>query len=63
MNGIQALEFILEELSKEKPRIFLLEKIIPTLTEAFTGSPLEQKSTAIIYNLWELLDKWGVVKK
>lgn len=63
MNGIQAVEFILEELSKEKPRIFLLEKVIPMLTEVFAGSPLEQKSTAIIYNLWELLDKWGVGKK
>ncbi|WP_144513154.1 TetR/AcrR family transcriptional regulator [Bacillus sp. FJAT-22090] len=63
VNVIQAIEFILEELSKEKPRAFLLEKIVPTLTEAFMGSQQEQKATNIIYNLWELLDTWGVVRK
>ena len=57
-NTIQAIEFILEELSKESPRIFLLEKIIPAVTEAFTSSQLEQKSSAIIYKLWTLLDGW-----
>ncbi|SES08797.1 TetR/AcrR family transcriptional regulator [Psychrobacillus sp. OK032] len=57
-NTIQAIEFVLEELSKELPRIFLLENIVPALTEAFTGSQLEQKSTIIIYKLWALLDEW-----
>lgn len=62
-NEVQAIEFILEELSKDQPRTFLLNKIVPTLTEAFTGSTFEQKSTVIIYNLWALLDEWGAVEK
>lgn len=62
-NGIQVIEFILEELTKEKPRVFLLEKIVPTLTESFAGSPLEQKAASITNNLWELLDTRGVNKK
>ncbi|MFJ5769688.1 TetR/AcrR family transcriptional regulator [Psychrobacillus sp. NPDC093180] len=57
-NTIQAIEFVLEELSKETPRIFLLENIVPALTEAFTESQLEQKSTIIMYKLWKLLDGW-----
>lgn len=61
-NITQALEFIREELSTEAPRIFLLENIIPALTESFNGSQLEQKSTIIIYKLWKLLDGWKVGK-
>ncbi|MFJ7972556.1 TetR/AcrR family transcriptional regulator [Psychrobacillus sp. NPDC096389] len=59
-NITQALEFIREELSTETPRIFLLENILPALTESFNGSQLEQKSTIIIYKLWKLLDGWKV---
>ncbi|MFF2752810.1 TetR/AcrR family transcriptional regulator [Psychrobacillus sp. NPDC058041] len=59
-NEQQAIEFILEELSKEKPRTFLLEKIVPAFSEAFYGSSLEQKTISIIHNLWELIDEWGV---
>lgn len=62
-NEVQAIEFILEELSKDQPRTFLLKKIVPTLTEAFTGSALEQKSTIIIYNIWGLIDRWGDVEE
>lgn len=58
-NDLQALEFVLEEFSKEKPRLFLLEKIIPTLTESFSGTTLEQRSLPIIFNLWQMIDKWG----
>ena len=61
-NITQALEFIREELSTETPRIFLLENIIPALTESFKGSQLEQKSTIIIYKLWKFLDGWEVGK-
>lgn len=57
-NTIQAIEFVREELSTATPRIFLLEKIVPALTESFKGSELEQKSTIIIYKLWTLLDEW-----
>lgn len=59
-NITQVLEFIREELSTEAPRIFLLENILPALTESFNGSQLEQKSTIIIYKLWKLLDGWKV---
>lgn len=59
-NEQQAIEFILEELSKEKPRTFLLEKIVPAFSEAFYGSSLEKKTVPIIHNLWELIDEWGV---
>ncbi|TQR09081.1 TetR/AcrR family transcriptional regulator [Psychrobacillus soli] len=59
-NTIQAIEFVLEELATETPRIFLLENIVPALTEGFTGTQLEQKSTVIIYKLWTLLDGWKV---
>ncbi|MFJ8064819.1 TetR/AcrR family transcriptional regulator [Psychrobacillus sp. NPDC096426] len=62
-NTIQTIEFVLEELSKESPRTFLLENIVPTLTSAFTGSQLEQKSTVIIYKLWTLIDGWKAGKK
>lgn len=58
-NELQALEFVLEEFSKETPRLFLLEKIIPTLTESFSGTTLEQRSLPIIFNLWQMIDKWG----
>ncbi|ALC85760.1 hypothetical protein AM499_07950 [Bacillus sp. FJAT-22090] len=58
-NDLQTLEFVLEEFSKEKPRLFLLEKIIPTLTESFSGTTLEQRSLPIIFNLWQMIDKWG----
>ncbi|KQL35777.1 MULTISPECIES: TetR/AcrR family transcriptional regulator [Bacillaceae] len=61
-NDLQALEFVLEEFSKEKPRLFLLEKIIPTLTESFSGTTLEQRSLPIIFNLWQMIDKWGADK-
>lgn len=57
-NIIQAIEFVREELSAETPRIFLLENIIPALTESFKGGQLEQKSTVIIYKLWTFLDGW-----
>lgn len=59
-NEQQAIEFILEELPKEKPRIFLLERIIPSLSEAFAGSTFEKKTNSILTNLWELIDSWGV---
>ncbi|QFF98834.1 TetR/AcrR family transcriptional regulator [Psychrobacillus glaciei] len=61
-NEQQAIEFILEELPKEKPRIFLLERIIPVLSEAFTESTFEKKTYSILNNLWELIDSWGVEK-
>ncbi|GGA26592.1 TetR/AcrR family transcriptional regulator [Psychrobacillus lasiicapitis] len=59
-NIIQAVKFVMEELSTETPRIFLLENIIPALTESFKGSQLETKSTVIIYKLWTLIDGWKV---
>lgn len=62
-NTTEAIEFILDELTKESPRIFLLENIIPTLTKAFSGNQLEQKSTVIIYKLWTLVDGWKVGKE
>ncbi|WP_391209116.1 TetR/AcrR family transcriptional regulator [Psychrobacillus sp. L4] len=61
-NEQQAIEFILEELQKEKPRTFLLERIIPSLSEAFTGSTFEKKTNSILNNLWELIDSLGVEK-
>ena len=62
MTEAQTIEFILEELSREHPRTFLLEKIIPSLTEAYTGTPIEQKAIVIVYNLWQLIDKSGAEK-
>ncbi|MEI4768300.1 TetR/AcrR family transcriptional regulator [Psychrobacillus sp. FJAT-51614] len=58
-NVKQAIEYIAEELSREQPRLFLIEKIVPTITEAFNGTSLEQKSISLVYDLWQLLDKLG----
>ncbi|TQR16208.1 TetR/AcrR family transcriptional regulator [Psychrobacillus vulpis] len=57
LKEIQMIEYILEELNREQPRKFLLEKIVPSLTEAFTNTSLEHKSTMIIYHIWKFLDR------
>lgn len=61
-NEQQAVEFILEELSKAKPRIFLLEKIIQLFSETITKAPFETKYKDILKNLWNLLDSSGDLK-
>lgn len=53
---MEVIEFILEELSNENPRKFILKPIVFALTEAFSGTPYEKESHTIISNISKLLE-------
>ena len=52
----QYIEFIIDELNSEHPRVFLLETVTRSFRETFIGSPEEHKAQALASALWTFLD-------
>lgn len=50
---IQYLQFLIDELQAEQPKLFLIEAIIPPLRKQFTGTPQELEVRELVSSLWK----------
>lgn len=55
-NGVQYAEFLLDEISADQPRVFLLEIIARSFHESFTNTRYEPEVREIIAVLWSYVD-------
>jgi len=54
--GKQYVQFLLEELRSEYPRVFVLESIVRSFREAFKGFPHEPEAHELAYKVWRYVD-------
>ncbi|KAA0955765.1 TetR/AcrR family transcriptional regulator [Sporosarcina sp. ANT_H38] len=52
----QYVQFLLEELRSECPRVFVLESIVRSFREAFKGLPHETEAHELAYKVWRFVD-------
>ena len=55
-NGKEYVEFILDEMSLEQPRVYLLESVYRSFREAFIDTSHELVARELASNLWRYLD-------
>ncbi|WP_421101767.1 TetR/AcrR family transcriptional regulator [Sporosarcina psychrophila] len=54
--GKQYVQFLLDELRAESPRVFVLESVVRSFREAFKGFPHEPEAHELAYKVWRYMD-------
>ena len=54
--GKQYVQFLLDELRAESPRVFVLESVVRSFREAFKGFPHEPEAHELAYKVWRYTD-------
>lgn len=52
MEGLEYAQFLLEELQKEKPKLFIIESLLTPFRKAFVGTEHIAEARDIANNLW-----------